>query len=200
MPIKISNKEINQINTLLAHLVHEVGDLNWISRIFFHSLDVYWAKMGSPKENALRHEGLIGSYMRQIVMGRQFSRILKNSSSSQIPYVSVTIIGFEHFWHPYYDNDLPQGIETFDEPYRKLYSLLKYLSDQMLETANNEEAMKYLASLLGAFALSYPTEYLEADPYFQQYRDNEVQEVSVEDDYIFYLCRMTEYSLFDRFR
>ena len=197
-PIKLSNVEVDQSNAILTRSLMEVGNLNWLTRIFIHSLDVYWSKTNASKEYALRHEGMISDYMRQVVMARQFSRFSPIANSSQIEYDSVTITEFDRFWHPYYDQDLPKNIDSFMEPYRTMYTLLKYLSIQLLETASSEDAMKFMGSLSGAFALSYPAKYLETDLYFQQYHDNEVQGVILDDDYTFYLCRMTDYSLFNR--
>jgi hypothetical protein len=163
-----------------------------------HSLDVYWNKLGISNEHALRHEILIGDYMRQVVMAREFSRFPPTTNGSQIEYDSVTITEFTHLWHPYYDQGLPKNIDTFDEPYRKIFSLIKDLSNLLLEANSNLQAMSFLASLLGVFALSYPIEQLNADLYFHRYLVDEVQDTSTDDDYTYYLCRMIEYSLFNR--
>ena len=176
----------------------EVGNLNWLIRIFTHSLDVYWNKLGTQIAQALKHESQIGDYVRQVVMARQFSRFPSITNGSQIEYDSVTITKFSHLWHPYYDQNLPKDIDTLDEPYRKIFSLIKDLSNLLLEADNNLQAMSFLASVLGAFALSYPIEKLNADLYFHRYLVDEVQDTPTDDDYTYYLCRMIEYSLFNR--
>jgi hypothetical protein len=197
-PLKLSDTEVAHFSALLARLVGEIGNLSWLMRIFLHSLDIYWSKVKASKEIALEYEGTIGRYMQQVVIARQFSRIPISATNTQIDYDSVTITGFDRFWHPYYDHDLPHNLENFNEPYLTLYSLLKFLSNQLLATANRAEAMKFLASLLGAFTLSYPNEYLNTDQYFQKYLENEVLGTPVNDDYTYYLCRVIDYSLFDR--
>lgn len=197
-PLKLPDVEIYQSSAIVNRALSEVGNLNWLIRLFIHSLDIYWTKNSASKEYALSHEGMIGGYMRRVVMARQFSRLSPTALSSPIEYDSVTSNEFDRFWHPYYDQDLPQNIDSFIEPYRTMYTLLKYLSIQLLEAANSEDAMKLMGSLFGAFALSYPAKYLENDLYFQQYHEKEIQEGVLDDDYTYYLCRMIDYSLFNR--
>jgi hypothetical protein len=86
-----------------------------------------------------------------------------------------------------------------DEPFRHFFVLLKDLVQEMEKRGNPAQAISFLASVMAAFALTYPVNYLAADHYFQNYVKNEVGDKPTDDDYTFYLCRDMDYMFFDRF-
>ena len=194
--IILTHQEYEIIHTLLQQFYKELGNFNWIKMAFLSSLDAYWKKKGLANEVAIQYEGLIGSHMQRFIAARQFYR---NPSDVIKTYIVENTINVTKYWHNYYDPYPPLNIEKMDEPYRSFFLLLNDLIDQMDAKENPRDAVTFLASMMAAFALTYPTRYLAEDPYFKGYVKDEVKGDLIDDDYTYYLCKMMDYALLDRY-
>jgi hypothetical protein len=195
-PIILAAEEIATINLFLARLYADLGSIVWIKSTFTAALDAYWKTKGATKEYAQRFEEEIDPQIHQVVIARQFTRadpsVIKN-------YVIENTVDTARYWNAYSDPYPPPDIGNMDEPFRHFFVLLKDLVQEMEKRGNPAQAISFLASVMAAFALTYPVNYLAADHYFQNYVKNEVGDKPTDDDYTFYLCRDMDYMFFDRF-
>lgn len=184
------------MNGFLVRLYADLGSINWIKMAFTTSLDAYWKTKGATMEVAKEYEEGIGPQMQRVVIARQFTRASLDTVKNHIVENMVDTVSY---WNASTDPYPPSNIEDMKEPFRSFFLLVKDLVGEMEQRNNPSTATEFLASLMAAFALTYPTNYLAADPYFQRYLKNEVINEAIDDDYTFYLCRDMNYMLFDRF-
>jgi hypothetical protein len=194
--LRLSISEYEVINNILKMLYKDIGSVSWIKTIFMSALDAYWKINNIPDEVAVKCEGSIGSYMQRTVTARQFHRL--PDSAIKI-YISIPAANTSYYWHNYKDPYPPPNIEELDEPYHSFFLILDDLVRQMETKGNPSDAVIFLATILAAFAQTYPIGYLSDDGGFQTYVKNEVGEKPVDDDYTYYLCRMLDYKLLDRY-
>jgi hypothetical protein len=195
-PTYLAEDEIEIINNFLARLYADLGSCNWIEETFSTALDAYWKMKGATREEAQRYEEEIGPQMHQVVIAGQFSRAASDAVKN---YIVENIIDTVPYWNAASDPYPPPDIESMDEPFRRFFLLLNDLVQEMNARNNPAQAMSFLASLMAAFALTYPISYLDSDPYIQRYLKNEVINTPIDDDYTYCLCRDMDYMLFDRF-
>jgi hypothetical protein len=193
--LNLSAREIEVINAFLARLYAELGNIIWIKVAFTTTLNAYWNKAGAAKEDALQYEALIGPDLQRVIAARQFTRAPSDVIKS---YIREPTANIANYWIGYYDPYPPPGIERMGDPYRSFFLLVSDLVQQMNRKDDVTEAVRFLASLMAAFCLTYPTSYLASDTFFQAYVEKEVNDEPVDDDFTYFLSRDLDYMLLDR--